>query len=292
MSGRRPANCWRGIMDWSDLSAGVFGLGIIVVLSFIVYFSIFRILRYLFRLFKARSPSSWLQHLGAGLVGVLVLAGVGLVHVLGEKGSGSPHVQVLPTRVFAGPDQYPPKYFAAYGIVAFPVKATKDKIPRYTIICEAYISTFLSYTDVRTPLNRQIVTVWPIESDKEATQINVMRLSDVCDAAVSHYGLLTAQEAIADAKKSNARIDGLGPFLLAWSPSEQKGKSDVLVLVSDMSEVTTTEQAQRLFIQWAHDIEENPELWEKGWNVDKLKTVIRLWVDKYGQQLLQLAGGK
>jgi hypothetical protein len=127
MSGRRPANCWRGIMDWSDLSAGVFGLGIIVVLSFIVYFSIFRILRYLFRLFKARSPSSWLQHLGAGLVGVLVLAGVGLVHVLGEKGSGSPHVQVLPTRVFAGPDQYPPKYFAAYGIVAFPVKATKTR---------------------------------------------------------------------------------------------------------------------------------------------------------------------
>lgn len=201
---------------------------------------------------------------------------------------------VLPTRVFAGPNQYPPKSFAAYGIVAFPAKATTDEIPRYNIICEAYVTTLLFYADVHVPLNRQMVTVWPIESDHEATRINNIMTppSKVCDAAVSHYGLLTAQEAIADARKNNARMDGLGPFLLAWSPSEQKGRSDVLVLVTDLSEVTTTEQAQRLFQEWGNDIEKNPDLWEKGWNVNKLKTLIRLWADKYGERLLHLAGGK
>jgi hypothetical protein len=129
---------------------------------------------------------------------------------------------------------------------------------------------------------------------QEATRINKIMAppSKVCDAAVSHYGLLTAQEAIADARRNNARTDGLGPFLLAWSPSEQKGKSDVLVLVSDLSEVTTTEQAQRLFKEWGDDIEESPDLWEKGWNVNKLKTLIRLWADKYGDRLLHLAGDK
>jgi hypothetical protein len=282
-------------MDWSGLAGGVLAVGLVIILLSIVYFLAFLILRYLFKLFRTRSTSSRFAHLSAGLVVALTMLAVTLNVRLAQK-AGAPISSgpVLPTRVFASPNQYPPKSFAAYGIVAFPAKATTDQMPRYTIICEAYVTTLLFYTDVHVPLNRQMVTVWPIESDQEATWINkiMTQPSKVCDAAVSHYGLLTAQEAIVDAKNNNARMDGLGPFLLAWSPSEQKGKSDVLVLVSDLSEVTTTEQAQRLFREWAHDIEENPDLWENGWNVNKLKTLIRLWADKYGERLLHLAGGK
>jgi hypothetical protein len=158
--------------------------------------------------------------------------------------------------------------------------------------CEAYVSTLLFYREVQAPISKQMVTVWPIDSDYEATRINRRPRDAVCADAVRDYGLLTAKEAMLDATKNGADIDGLGPFLLAWSPSEQKGKPDALVLVSDFSEVTTMDQAKSLFIQWSRDIEKNPELWDKGWNLSKLKTVIRLWADKYGERLLQLAGSK
>jgi hypothetical protein len=213
---------------------------------------------------------------------VLSLAGLPLL----------PDAAVLPTRIFAGPNQYPPKSFAAYGIVAFPSRATKDDIKRYTIICEAYVSTFPFYKEIKAPITEQIVTVWPIDTDDNATRINGMPSDDLCGDAVFHYGLVTALQAIDDAKRRRARIDGLGPFLLAWSPSRQKGVPDALVLVSNLSEVTTSEQAKAFFEKWRHDIEEDPELWKEGWNLEKLRTVLRLWADKYGEQLLQLVGGK
>jgi hypothetical protein len=196
------------------------------------------------------------------------------------------------SRIFSGPTQYPPAEFAAYGIVAFPVRATKEDLQRYNMICEAYASSLLFYKEVPVPLDKQMVTVWPIDSDNEAKRANQRWWDDVCPDAVKHYGLLTAEEAILDARKDGARIDGLGPFLLAWSPAGQKGRADALVLVSDLSEVTTIEQAKSLFMQWSQDIEKNPELWDKGWNISKLKTIIRLWADKYGERLLQLAGVK
>lgn len=173
------------------------------------------------------------------------------------------------------------------------------------MLCEAYASTLLAYNEVPAPINTQMVTVWPIDTDGEATRLNRMPPHDkpndgsvstiqnrTCVDAVSRYGLLTAEVAIRDARKNRARIDGLGSFLLAWSPSAKKGMPDALVLVSDLSEVTTMEQAKGIFVQWSVDIEKNPELWKKGWNVDSLKTVIKLWADKYGERLLQLVNSK
>jgi hypothetical protein len=194
---------------------------------------------------------------------------------------------ILPSRIFAGPGQYPPRQFKAYGIVAFKTRPTGADKARYEMICDAYVAGLLHYTSVKVPLEQQMVTVWPIENANLATRINAAPREKVCADAVPHYGLALAQEAIEAARKNKAELNDQGPFLLAWSPGEAAGQSGALVLVSDMSDVINNEQAKQIFTRWALDIQENPELWNKGWNEEKLKLVIRLWADKWGPKILQ-----
>jgi hypothetical protein len=200
--------------------------------------------------------------------------------------------QVLASRLFAGPTQYPPHDFAAYGILAFKTRATSDDTPRYEMICNAYVTGLLHVSDVKVLLKYQMVTVWPIESDSQATRINKMPRESLCPEAVRRYGLPISLEAIQSARRSGARFDDTGPYLLAWSPSETKGQPDALVLVSDLSDVTTSEQAKQIFFDWFSKIQENPELWRPGWDIAKLKVIIRLWADKYGEKLLKIVGVK
>jgi hypothetical protein len=199
---------------------------------------------------------------------------------------------ILASRLFAGPTQFPPHDFAAYGILAFKTRATADDTPRYEMMCNAYVAGLLHFTDVKAPLKRQMVTVWPIESDNQAIRINKMPRESLCPEAVRRYGLPTSLEAIGSARRSHMRFDDTGPYLLAWSPSETKGQPDALVLVSDLSDVTTLDQAKQLFFDWFSKIQENPELWRPGWDLAKLKILIRLWADKYGEKLLKVLGSK
>ncbi len=68
--------------------------------------------------------------------------------------------------------------------------------------------------------------------------------------------MVIAQQALKDAEMSGRNPSGGGPYLLAWSPSADKGKPDALVLVSDLSDITTYEQAQERFLAWSRDIRE------------------------------------
>jgi hypothetical protein len=175
--------------------------------------------------------------------------------------------------------------------VAFKTRPTTTDKSRYEMICDAYVSVLLHYTSVKVPLEQQMVTVWPIETDALATRINGAAREKVCANAVPHYGLDIALEAIEAAKKSKA-LDDEGPFLLAWSPGAAKGQPDALVLVSDMSDVINNEQAKQIFTRWALDIQENPELWNSGWDQERVNLVIRLWADKWGAKILQLINMK
>ena len=213
----------------------------------------------------------------ASLSNYTALGGVLTVFALRDEYDAGP---VLPSRIFAGPGQYPPKQFKAYGIIAFNALYTHAERARYDMICEAYISSLLHFTKVKAPAERQMVTVWPVETSDLATRLNKQAREAVCGAAVEHYGLLIAQEAIESAKRSKASLRGQGPFLLAWSPGAAKDDPDALVLMSDMSDVINIEQAKQVFAQWMQDIQENPELWDEGWNLEKLRLVIRGKKDK------------
>lgn len=196
---------------------------------------------------------------------------------------------VMPTRIFSGPTQYPPATFAAYGIVAFTSLAAPAERERYEMMCQAYVTTLLHYSQVAAPHEQQMVTVWPIDSDDEATHLNrpTQNNASSCKEAIDHYGLYVAKMAIEDAKKNRVPVTGRG-----WSPATNKGQIGALVLRLDLSKVTTLEQAKERFNEWSTEIAENPELWESGWNIEKLRTTIRFWADHYGPGLLQVFGGK
>jgi hypothetical protein len=123
--------------------------------------------------------------------------------------------------------------------------------------------------------------------DGEATQINAIARDKVCARAVPNYGLSIAQEALETAKKIKGVFNGRGPFLLAWAPGTQKGQADALVLVSDLSNVVNIEDAKSVFAQWSSEIQQKPDIWNKGWDVNKLTLLIRLWIDRYGSDILK-----
>ncbi len=206
-----------------------------------------------------------------------------------SRGLGGGRIRA--SRLFAGPGQFPPEAFAAYGIVAFRARASSAERDRYLMLCEAYVAALPRRDELDLPDEEQMVTVWPIADDATAAALNEARGPGSCATAVDRYGLAAALQAIRDAGDERVGRDRRGPFLLAWSPSSDKGKPDALMLVADLTDVTTYPQAEAFFVLWRDDIEANPEYWDDGWDVDRLRLAIRLWVDRYGSQIFTVLGG-
>jgi hypothetical protein len=210
----------------------------------------------------------------------------------GTRGEDSTEGRVVASRLFAGPSQYPPDKFAAYGILAFRSRAASHDRARHLMLCEAYVVTLPHASELAIAVADQMTTVWPIDSDREAEELNRVQRTEMCETAVDHYGLATALQALKDAERAGMKAFGIGPFLLAWSPSRAKGKPNALVLVADLSDVTTFRQAQELLLKWSDDIEQDPSLWRRGWDLERVRLKIRLWVDDYGPRILALFGAK
>jgi hypothetical protein len=206
--------------------------------------------------------------------------------------------KITTSRGFTGPNQFPPKSFASYGIIAFPSRASSHDIDRHLMICEAYVTALPHSNElVGVPPDQQMITVWPVNSDDISSKLNensvdVNSMDLGCDQAVKNYGLLLSKQALKEAKIVGVNTSGSGPYLLAWSPADKKGKKDALVLVSDLSDVTTYQQAQAVFRQWINDIQQDPNLWKTGWNMEKLRVKIRFWADMYGPRMLAVFSGK
>jgi hypothetical protein len=195
-----------------------------------------------------------------------------------------PDQSVRASRVFAGPGQYPPTSFAAYGILAFPARATSADHDRHMMFCTAYMARLPAASELAVPVSQQMATVWPLDDDRFPT----FEREFACRTAVERYGLVIALQAIREARLSN--VDRRGPFLLAWSPAGDKGKPDALVLKMDLSDVTTPEEAARVFARWAVEIEGDPSKWRMGWSGVSLRDMLRRFVDARGNGLLELIG--
>jgi hypothetical protein len=194
------------------------------------------------------------------------------------------------SRIFSGPDKYPPSDFGAYAILAFQSKAAPQDMERHLAICEAYRTTVPHFSELDIPLSEQLVTVWPIVSEQNALATTAASGKDTCALAVEHYGLVASRKAIAHAEFAGVDIGvKRGPFLLAWSPTSKKGQDDAVVLSADLSGVRSLEQAKRVFRRWVRDIEEDSDLWnEDGWSVEKVKVVIGDWASEMGDKILFL----
>jgi hypothetical protein len=231
----------------------------------------------------------------AGSLGALLgarNAGNDVAHGPGPNNDLVRFLLVLPSRVFSGPGQYPPDNFKAYGIVAFPDRATAENVTRRLMICHAYVSNIIHATEEKAPTSSQMVTVWPVESDKLADRLNKTGRDKLCSLAVSGYGLPVSQKAIEAARRPRHGLDGRGPFLLAWSPARQMGAQDALVLVLDLSSANDPETAASYFRQWTASIQEDPSIWDhdNGWSIEGLRRKIRIWADANGAAILQLFG--
>ncbi|TBH34599.1 hypothetical protein ELG66_00985 [Rhizobium leguminosarum] len=201
-----------------------------------------------------------------------------------EKMASDAGTSGIATRVFAGPNEYPPKAFAAYGIVALRSLPSVFDAARYKNICLAYFNTLPPIPKDVAP-SKQMVTVWPVMKDKTAKRINGIGADKACDIALSEYNLLLGHSSIQMAKLQNQDIDGVGPYLLAWSPSEKYGTDKAVILVADFSDVQTYEQAQRVMVAWVNDIESDPDIWEKEFTLDRVRMKIKAIVDRYGTDI-------
>lgn len=199
--------------------------------------------------------------------------------------------------LFTGPGRYPPREFAAYGILAFPSGPTAGSMDRYLTICQGYIAAIpaaASLTQTGVELDRQMVTVWPLQEAGMADELNASRVSgDQCPAIVASIDIVTSMQAIraASASLGESHFNGPGPFLIGWSPGESMGRADAPVLLEDLSNVINDTQAILIFDEWKRRIERSPELWDNGWSLERLRLTLRLLADKYGTAILEAIGG-
>lgn len=198
---------------------------------------------------------------------------------------------VSSSRLFAGPNMYPPMDFAAYGVFAFRSLPSFEERKRHLMFCHAYRTTLPnSSTLYQLPMSKQMVTVWPLETDLVAHHLNNLKIDkeNICDRAIDSYGFATSIKAIKDAKFSGVDISGEGPFLLAWSPAKRKGKKGFPVLVADFSNVSTMQEAKRILLVWRDKIESDSHSWKDGFIATDLRDKLRQLVDNLGPKLWQV----
>jgi hypothetical protein len=113
-------------------------------------------------------------------------------HLMPSTGIPSTSQEVTSTRGFAGPRQYPPEDFAAYGIIAFRSRASAHDRSRYLMLCDAYVATIPHFSELKIRKSEQMVTIWPMDNDTHATKINESPKKDACDIAVDpcHLSIL------------------------------------------------------------------------------------------------------
>jgi hypothetical protein len=212
----------------------------------------------------------------AGILLGIVGAGVASRHA-------TPTHELVPARVFLTAGAIPPRGVAAYGVVALRSMATSSTKDRLLRVCEAYKAYLPKQSSLpaTVPLAQQMLTVWPLDQPGSP-----QAKADDCDFAVAHYDLYGGLSAVADAAKQGAKVDGEGPYLIGWSPSNTRGLRDKLVLVVDMSGLDSQDSFNESFFFWQRKVVENPEMWRYGFSIEKLRLTLRDFADQYGQEII------
>ena len=210
------------------------------------------------------------------------------------------------SRLFAVQNQYPPRGFGAYGILAFPSSITTSSESRYKAICEGFVSTILPSLElVKEPMSisesNQFPTIWPLRTSNLANSLNSNFSVDLslCEEIVRDIDATMSAVALDRARtqsqsrggSSDSALDGDGPYLLAWAPGfdfESAG-DDVLILQFDLSDVRNSQQAERVFRFWTEEIEKDPGTWDQGFNFERIRLKLMLGADKYGEMIVSVA---
>lgn len=194
------------------------------------------------------------------------------------------------TRLFAGPGEYPPKIYAAYGIVAFWDRIDPTERNRYEAICLAYLRS-LDPAPAGMAAEKQMVTVWPVTSGTVAKDLmsgpsfQTFDMNSQCNTALNNYDFQVGREAIRMARLQSKDVDGRGPYLLAWSPTDKIGTDKAIILMADLSKTENFFAAREIFRIWIKEIESDLDLWNDGFTWDRLQRKLKALVDTYGAQI-------
>jgi hypothetical protein len=188
------------------------------------------------------------------------------------------------SRNFLKPSDIPPAGFGAYGMVAFTALPTDDEgRQRLARICKSFLASLPSTGSLPASVAHrdQMVTIWPLDDPR-----NPAAQAGDCDYLIGNYALYAGQSAINDTRDRKHKLDGRGPFLIGWSPSNTRGVKDAVVLVIDLSAYDTQDSFDAEFRLWEREIVENPTLWRNGFSVENLRLAVREFADRYGQSIL------
>lgn len=236
----------------------------------------------------------------------MVPAAAGIDAIIDVPAAAAAEPVPVTTRTFAGPDDIPPNSVSAYRIVAFPSAVAEATRDRFLAACQAFAATFVASVASAAPLDKQMITVWPVTAKDIATELNVADLTAhegtaapedpaakrkrQCAAAVDNYSLQAALQALYETGGAVKRATKAGPFLLAWAPGKQKGKVTAPVLVLDLSTANTEDEFARYFLKWRNDIQEKPDLWNNGWSWDLIRLRVGDFLDSTGNTLIAIVG--
>ena len=198
-----------------------------------------------------------------GMAPVILAPSFDAGEIVAELG-GPPASFDAATRLFGAPDDFPPKDYGGYGIVAWRTEHTASDHETRMNVCRSFERTFVRTGWSSVPKARQLVTVWPVDSVESRDGIRRLggaaaNRDERCARALDAYGLDAADGAFRDlrtgAPELHARLSArAGPFLMAWNPADRKGEADAAILVFDMSAVRTEESARAWFTVWKEEI--------------------------------------
>ena len=198
--------------------------------------------------------------------------------------------RLIPVRQYLRAQDIPPADVGAYGLVVFQTRPTPANQKKLTMVCKSFIAAFPRSETAIVPVSDQMITIWPLD-EPDAAKAKV----DDCDFILQHYDLNASESAANDVRIQGATIDGEGPYLVGWSPSNTRGMPDKLVLVVDMSADNNQDAIDHKFLFWKNKIIQNPALWRSGWSLEALRVAIKDFSDQYGKEMLdaiKLIGGK
>ncbi len=137
----------------------------------------------------------------------------------------------------------------------------------------------------------QMVTVWPVtgESLRLRWFAYIARHDDtaarrICPDAAALYDYTTASAWRAKAQP-RIRFTGRGPVLVAWAPARLAGDPRAPVLTFDLSRMETPDELVAALKVWKTDIENDPQLWAHGWDMQRWRLTSAAISDRYGKQI-------
>jgi len=198
-------------------------------------------------------------------------------------GSAPSERMLRPARAFLRAAEIPPAAIGAYGVVALRARSTAASRQRLLGVCTAFVASLPRQDTLpgSVALGDQMLTVWPLDNP-EAEQARL----DTCEFLVDHYDLYGGLSAIQDAERQGASLDGRGPFLIGWSPSNSRGIADKIVLIVDMSAFESQDSFDNAFRFWQEKIVQDPALWRSGFSIEGVRLALRDFVDHYGGNIL------